>query len=434
MSVLQDHPLRKLLADEVHARPYRLLRAPVRLSHLAVLTDELSGDADRAHVAGLCRRLGAPPPEEGATHYSGPVGPFHLKWERHTEFSSYTFYVDGPFDHPFDDPAIGHVPEDWLAALPGQVLVATHLGLEDEDAGSRSFTDLAALFGDNTVTGSGMYGGEVLVWTDFRLHGDGFGRTLIRNRGLNQRQAGRLIQRLLEVGTYRMMAMLGFPLARDALPKVASSERELSALIAAMADVETVEDERNMLKRLSELAARAETLSAKTSYRFAATGAYYELVRRRIKELREIRLDDAQVRGLQPPGEFVNRRLKPAMETCLSVSARQEALSRRIGRASDLLRTRVNVALEEQNRDLLQSMDRRARVQLRLQETVEGLSVVAISYYLLGLVAYLAKGAKAVGFKINPDIAAGLALPLIAWAVWMGVKRLRLAVTGKDEH
>ena len=160
------------------------------------------------------------------------------------------------------------------------------------------------------------------------------------------------------------------------------------------------------------------------SYRLAATKAYYDLVKRRVEEVNEER-----IAGMQPPAEYVNRRLIPAMDTCDNVASRFKDISRRIARATDLLRTRVDVTMEEQNRDLLESMDRRAKIQLRLQETVEGLSVVAISYYLTGLILYMAKGIKAFGIPINADIAAGVSFPIVLIAVWFGVKRLRHAIT-----
>lgn len=435
MNSFRDHPLRKSLAEEVHARPYGLLKPPVRISHLAVLSGEDDPDGDRQHVAALCRHFSIPEPQAGDKHFSGVLeeNKVRFKWECHTEFSSYTFYLEGGFENPFAEAAVDNIPADWMSALPGEVLSATHLGLEPADAVERDFDDLANLFGENLVTGSGMRGGEALVWTDFRVHEDGYNRILVRDNGMNQRQAGRLIQRLLEVGTYRMMSMLAFPIAREVMPKLAGFERELSELIGRMNSTEGSDDERQTLKSLTNLAAEVEAMSLDINFRFSASRAYHALVKRRIQELREIRINDLeQIKGLQPPGEFVTRRLAPAMDTCQSTSERLDTLSRRIGRASDLLRTRVDVALEEQNRDLLESMDRRARLQLRLQETVEGLSVVAISYYLLGLVAYGAKSAKAAGLPINSDIVTGLAMPLVVLAVWFGMRQIHHKIGKTD--
>ena len=435
MSKFREHPLRKSLADEVHSRPYGLLKAPVCVSHLAVLSGEGDPQGDCHHVQLLCRHFNVAAPETGASHASGRLDTIddqelRFKWERHTEFSSYTFYLTGRIETPFIDNAIDRIPDDWLAALPGQVLSATNLVLEPTDAPERDFSGLAKLFDDNTVTGSGMRNGTALVWTDFRVHDDGFNRILVRDNGMNQRQSGRLVQRLLEVGTYRMMAMLAFPVARQVLPKLANYEKTLSDLIGRMDSSETGDDERQALKSLTNLAAKIEALSLDSSYRFSAARAYHALVNRRIEDLREIRIGDISlIKGLQPPGEFVTRRLAPAMDTCRSASARLDTLSRRVGRASDLLRTRVDVVLEEQNRDLLESMDKRAKLQLRLQETVEGLSVVAISYYLLGLIAYAAKSAKALGLHIDTDIITGVSLPIIIGFVWYVLRRFRRKLT-----
>ncbi|MFQ5764307.1 MAG: DUF3422 family protein, partial [Rhodospirillales bacterium] len=208
--------------------------------------------------------------------------------------------------------------------------------------------------------------------------------------------------------------------------RVAKAETEASAIISRLAEIEGVDVERELLRRLSTLAAEAEKISAGISYRFSAAEAYYELVKRRIEALREERIV-----GLQSAGEFIERRLEPAMETVENVAERQQTLSARISRASDLLRTRVDVALEGQNRDLLRSMDRRARVQLRLQATVEGLSVVAVSYYLLSLVSYLAKGAKALGSTVDPFIVVAITFPFVVAAVWASVRRVRRSITGK---
>lgn len=428
MIELKEHPLRKVLSDEIRARPYELLQAPARASHLAALSGEHGAEDDNAHIASLCRAFGVEPPAPGANHFTADMGPFRLKWERHTEFAAYTFYNGGPFADPFAEPVINAVPEDWLRSMPGEILSAVHIALEAPDSPPRPFSGLAALFGCNIITGSRMLGGRAEAWSDFCNHKDGFGRILIRDKGLNRRAAGRLVQRLLEVETYRMMAMLAFPLARDARPRVAAAELRLSKIVSRLTTTEGIAKERELLKKLSGLAAEIENISTSVNFRFSAARAYYGLVRRRVEELRE-----ESIEGLQPPGEFLYRRLAPAMETCESVAARQEKLSQRVAHANDLLRTRVSIAMEEQNQALLISMNRRAKLQIRLQETVEGLSVVAISYYLLGLVKFIAKGAAAAGFPVNADIAVSLALPLVVAAVWLGMRRLRKSIAGAHD-
>ena len=426
MTPFREHPQRRALVDEIHARPYLLLRAPVRLSHLAVLTGEGGQAAERAHLDQLCRTFNVAPPPADAPLFPARLGPLLFRWERHTEFSTYTFAADGPFDQPFKEPPSSRLPADWLKAIPGEAISAVHIAIEPASAPDRAVEQTSALFDNNTVIGSAVHGGQARVWTDARVHADGYGRFLVKDLGLNQRQLGRLAQRVVEIASYYLLALLAYPLARAALPKIAALERELSNSVRMLSEISGLGDESSLLKRLSTLAAEAEAVAATTNYRFSAARAYSALVSQRIEDFRRARLE-----RMQPLDEFLLRRLAPAMETCNNVHARQESLSVRIARASDLLRTRVDVALEAQNRDLLRSMNRRARTQLRLQQTVEGLSVAAISYYLVGLIAYAAKAASGAGVKVDPDLVAGLAIPVVVALVWFAVRRLRRAVVGK---
>jgi uncharacterized membrane-anchored protein len=415
-----EHPLRRALADEVHARPFELLSPPVRASHLALATGEQAADADLRHVVALCERYGVAPPAEGSSHFAADFGAFRLRWERHTEFSTYTLYRFEAFEAPFAATAVELCPTDWLASLPGQLLVAVHLAL---DGVRRSAEELSEAFGGHPLVGSAMVGGRAEAFTDFHLHSDGFGRVLVYDQGLTHGQAGRLTQRLLEVETYRALALLAFPLARQMGPELTKMSGELSDIMAGLAGPEGDEADRELLGWLTALAARAEHMGAENSYRFSAAKAYAALVGKRIEDLRETR-----IAGMQTFGEFMERRFGPAMNTCDSAAERHRGLTLHIARAGSLLRTRVDIALEEKNRDLLKSMNKRAELQLRLQETVEGLSVVAISYYCLGLLGYIAKGLKAAGLHIDSDLAPLLGFPVIVAMVIIGVRRLKKAV------
>ena len=426
MTPFPEHPERRALVDEIHARPYLPLRAPVRISHLAVLTGEDGQAAERAHLAELCRTFNVAPPPEDASLFTARVGPLLLRWERHTEFSTFAFVDDGPFEQPFKEPPSARLPSIWVKSIPGETISAVHIAIEPASTPDRTVEQTSALFDNNTVVGSAVHDGQARVWTDARVHADGYGRFLVKDLGLNQRQLGRLAQRVLEIASYYMLSLLAYPLARAALPKIAVLEQDISDSVRMLSEISGLEDESALLKRLSTLAAEAEAVAAATNYRFSASRAYFALVRQRMEDLRASRLE-----WIQPLDEFLLRRLVPAMETCNNVHARQESLSVRIARASDLLRARVNVALEAQNRDLLSSMNRRARAQLRLQQTVEGLSVAAISYYLVGLIAYAAKAAHGAGLKVDPDIVSGLAIPVVIALVWFAVRRLRRAVVGK---
>ena len=427
-----EHALRRALAAELHARPPRPRRAPLRISHLALLTGEAGAGAERAHLAALCARFGVSPPPDGITHFSaefddGDSG-WALTWERHTEFSTYTMYCAGSPAAPFADPALARLPGGWRAGLAGELLTAAQLDMLPADAPIPDADTLAALFGGRGVVGGLVAGSRAQVWTDFALDTAGAVRLLVQDRGLTPTQAGRLVQRLLEIETYRMMALLALPLAREVAPKITRMERRLGEVVGAVNRVEGIEGERALLQDLAALAAEVETMAASTPYRFGAGRAYHALCLRRLDELRESRVE-----GQSTLAEFLDRRLTPAMRTCETMHQRLEALSERVSRAGNLLRTRVDVTLEQQNLALLASMNRRARLQLRLQQMVEGLSVIAITYYAVGLVAYLAQAAAGAGLPVHKDVAVGVALPFVLGLVWWGIRRLKRRLAGDDE-
>lgn len=415
-----SHPQRLELNDEVHARPPEAMTPPLRVSYLALLNDPARRDAAWEAVVALAQRMAVAPPLPGASHFSADFGPFRLKWESHTEFHRVMFIASGEVDDPFAQPAIAAVPADWVQALPGQLMVATHVALLPATAEAPDLDAIAdRLFGGNVLAGGQMAGGAAHAFTDFRIHTGGFGRMLVLDGGMTPRQAGRYVQRLLEIDTYRMLALLALPLAREIGPFLTRSEQELAQTISALVKASDA-DEPGLLERLTNLAAEVESREAESLYRFSAADAYYELVQRRIAELREVRIE-----GVQTLHEFTERRLAPAMNTCRAVAARQEALSRRVARATALLSTRVDLTRERQNQEVLASMNRRAQQQLKLQETVEGLSIAAVTYYVVGLVGYVAKGLKAGGAKLDPDLVTGIAIPVVAVLVALGLRQVR---------
>jgi uncharacterized membrane-anchored protein len=419
-----DHPLRFELNNEVHARPPEMLVAPLRISYLAVVTAGAAREEGWRQIVALAERYGVAGPAPGANHFSGDLGPFRLKWERHTEFSRYKFILPGADDDPFAVPALTAVPEDWLAGLAGEVMVATHVALLPAGAEAPDYGDIARrLFAGNTLIGAVIAGGAATALTDLRIHGDGFGRLLVLDREMTPRQAGRMVQRLLEIDSYRVMALLALPVAGELAPFLSRCERELVEITTALAGAQE-RDEPVLLDRLTRLQAAIESRHADNHYRFGAAAAYDDLVQRRIAELREQR-----IQGLQTFREFTERRLAPAMQTCRAVAARQESLSQRMTRATQLLSTRVDVARERQTQAVLESMNRRARLQLRLQETVEGLSIAAVTYYVVGLVGYAAKGLKAAGVALDPDLIIGISIPVVAILVALGVRKIRKSVT-----
>src|SRR5450830_676646 len=433
-----NHPQRVPLAAEAHSRPFLQLSAPESLTHFAVYMRD-AVDANR-HIAfqhalltDLCLHFGVTGPGIEARHFFHDFGGFRLKWECHTEFSTYTFaqrYASTlSTDEAFVEVPLKQIPQQWLLALQGNVMVAAHVVLEQAAAGVAS--DFARLFEGKLLASSKvLQGGE--IWTDFLIQADGFSRFVVRDIDLRDMQGGRLVQRILEIETYRMMALLGLPHAQQAAPALNAIENDLAALTAAMvdgdqsaSDATTHADDEQILHRITGLAARIEKMSLQNSYRFSASQAYFRLVKARIDELRESRVE-----GVPTIGEFMERRLAPAMDTCASVARRQEALAERIAHTNDLLRTRIGIVQEQQNRQILESMNARAAQQLRLQQSVEGLSVAAISYYMVGLFGHIGTALKEAGVPINPEIASGVMVPVFAVLVWLGLRRLHKSVQG----
>ncbi|MBI4697285.1 MAG: DUF3422 domain-containing protein [Gammaproteobacteria bacterium] len=423
---MREHPLRYALVNELHARPPLDLEGPAHASFYALVREEGS-QADRDHLLAFCRRYGLTQPPPDAKHYSARADQVTLKWEQHTEFTSWLFVRRDGGVAPFTARASDTVAADWWQDTPGDLLVATHLVLLPRTAEDPGPAELAHWFNGESLCTSELYGERAAVWTDFRIHADGASRFLIRNQSLSPVQCGRLVQRLAELETYRAMSLLALPLAQAASPRIRAVDLELAALTARLKSLAGLEGQRAALHELTLLSGEIEDIAAGTAYRFGATVAYHALVLERIEPLRE-----PHDPGRQSIAEFIERRLLPAVRTCESVAARQESLSQRLTRSADLLRTLVDVALEEQNRDLLASMNQRTRMQFRLQETVEGLSIAAITYYVVGLVGYAAKWAHGVWPALSVELAQALAIPLVAAVLWSSLRRLRRRLATDD--
>ncbi len=431
-----DHPERALLAAEVHARPPEPLTAPSRASYVALRIEAEARAAERSHIAGLCASYGVAAPSPDATQWAGALGPLRFKWERHGEFSSFTFFTPGLSPLPFSEPVAALLPAGWLAGLPGLTVFAAHAKLVSaamlaQPPHLQILADqLAAHFGPELVVGAAIGDGAGSAFTDFVIHQDGFARFLLLDQEMTARQAGRMLQRLFEIEAYRMMALLALPVARALWPRLQQIERTLARLTERIADsvnLGALQDE-SLLQQLMALAAEVESALAASQARFGASRAYHALVLTRINELREQR-----IKGLQTIEEFMARRLSPAMATCATASQRLHDLSERVAQASNLLSTRVDIARQRQNQALLASTARRAKLQLRLQQTVEGLSVAAIVYYLTGLVGYGAKALKAAGLPVSPDLVTGAAVPVLGLIAWWTLRRVHQRIA-QDDH
>ncbi|TWX63634.1 DUF3422 domain-containing protein [Colwellia demingiae] len=402
--------LRQQISQELHNRPSPQVNAPTSIAHMAVRLTEKQRDQEYQQLYSLCERYNVNPPSIEASCYYQDFGGFELRWERHLEFSSYSFIRKGLGKQLFDGYAIEYVPQEWFDNIVGELVSAVNLVISQDKLLEQ---ELYHAFEGHQVLGSNVADNRAKVYASFRLHSDGFGRIIIQSNMLNSYQAGRLIQRMLEIETYQMMALLSLPMARSLSPKVAKMELDLVEINQKMAGFCKGNDS-GMLDELSYLAGKTEQLISDISYRFSATNAYYELVCSRLEQLKE-----TDIEGIERINEFVTRRLSPGIRTCQALSIRLEKLTLRIARASSLLRTRVDLTIEQQNQQLLSAINQRGEVQLRLQQMVEGVSIAAMAYYLIGLLDYMLDAVNLSGFHLNKILIKGFAAPIILCLTWL---------------
>lgn len=410
---IRSHPLRAALSEEMHVRRLPRFAAPCRLLQIVTLLGEASAETARRHIESLAARARAIVPVS-AKYAVLEVAGISLVWERHTEFATYTLMHDGPFDAPFDPAVFEPLQTEILADMPGEIVRATQIAFITGERLAPSPAELEQWFVPEAMIVCDVADGLATVTSDFRLNDDGFGRLLVRDRGMQLDEPAQLLLRLQELGNYRNMALLGLPLAQRLTPAVTGLEARLADLTQAVSERISADDQ--LLDELTFLSAELARLLAETRYRMSATQAYGALSIDRLAKLRI-----GPVRGYQTLADFTERRLTPALRTCESFSARLDDLSQRASWTSELLRTRIDIALAKQNRDLLTSMDRRTRLQLRLQQTVEGLSVVAISYYLVALLNYPLSTMT----ERYHHLAMAAAVPLVLAAVAFSLWRLR---------
>ena len=422
MPPLEDHPLRYALSNELHARPFPSLKTPCRAVFLAIkqpgAAESRNRDLDRAHLLDLLDRYGAVHPQPDATHYSGTIGRYDLKWERHTEFVTYTVFIKGLSERPFDGTDFEVFPEDWLNAAPGNRVTSALIRIEPTKDHAEIQSHCEDWFVQESLAISRVIDNAATIAGDFRIDASGHARfAVFTSPGTGKRRAGRIVQRLCEIETYKSMSMLGLSRVRKNSGRLNEIDQSLTGLMVDMTQPESSAEDN--LNRLLALSAELESMAAQSSFRFGATGAYEAIVNQRIEVLREERIG-----GRQTFAEFMMRRYDPAMRTIKSAETRMKSMSQRAIRAGELLRTRVDVERSAQNQELLESMDRRADLQLRLQKTVEGLSVVAISYYAVSLAGYLLYPIADILGITKGMLLAIATLPVVG-LVWWAIHRIR---------
>jgi uncharacterized membrane-anchored protein len=425
----QEDALRRELHNEVHARPSARVRLPALIVYVAALNAGVSREQEWAHLRLLPGHADLSLESLQGNFLRLRCDHFTVKWERHTEFTRYSIVQSLPenADWGADGPALApHVATgtDWLRGLPGQTIGAIHLGMLQADLADPDLMAKAqAWLGEGTVLASRMGNTteglpHSCILTHFRIGSDGFERMLVlAPDGTTEARAGRISQRLLELETYRLMALRGLPVAKNLSATLSAAEAQLADITGLLES--KGETDQALLDLLVSLAARIERATAEHGFRFSATRAYDTLVSQRLAELRE-----RPISGTQTLGEFMQRRLSPAMATVQATEKRLASLAERVSRSSALLRTRVDIATEAQNQLLLEKLTKGQALQLRLQSTVEGLSIAAISYYVVSLLLFGAKALNAAGMPIQPEVAVGVLVPFVLWGVWRTTRKI----------
>jgi uncharacterized membrane-anchored protein len=408
-----DHH-RQVAVDEVHARPFPIVQTPRTLLQLGFMN---GGDfaRDRETLTEVSKRMGAAMPNQDTPLHGLTFEQGDLHCEKHAEFSTYLWCA--PLDTESGNP-VGDNPFREGFSPPGPVISGIRVDVIEWTEESKAHLDK---FDPISRCHSIVEDGLADIITDFRQDSDGVTHILVLDRGLSDVRMGALVQRLIEIETYRTLALLSVPLTRTLGPHLRDIEKRLAIITEEMRHPKQRESE-ELLADLTALSAELEADTASSLFRFGASRAYYEIVQERLNALSE-----TVVPGCYRWRNFLFRRIVPAMRTCRSIEERQANLSNKLARATMLLRSWIDARLERQNSDLLASMNDRARLQLHLQQTVEGLSVAAISYYVIGLLSYLVKGVPGFHDLAAPELIIAILVPLVTVGIWWTVRRIRQA-------
>ena len=430
-----DHPLRTVLHEEVHARPPVALWPKDRILNQAFLLKGSDRQQQIDWINAISEQTKQPTdPNHGQTFRIIELRPAPqrviIKWELHGEFSSISAIIQQAqlmTEAPIKSRVrLEHEINELLAKLiikpmheaGGLRISAIDIAFEDRGL-FKEADEVSHLFSGNTLIGSTILSSKkAQLWTDLQVNEDGYISFLVPHAGMGSRQAGRVARRITEVEIYRMASMLAFPVAKSLSGPLRNAEAELSELSKEISMAQNQESaathqDGEFLERISTLASKIEEWISEHGLRFTAAEAYSQLTAKNLEELSE-----ASLPGVQTLSEFMDRRFAPAMSTCSWTQRRLRELSDRISRTTQILRTRIEFVNESQTQELLASMDRRAKIQLRLQETVEGLSVLVLTYYAVSLIIYMAKGVKELGLMVPAELIGGASAPIIAYGIY----------------
>lgn len=407
-----DHPLRQWAADEMNLRRFAPVSNDCKIYQYVLLIEKGQRHFEDQHLINSR-------PDFADWHLSArsaiasTANGLYFLWERHTEASTITLILPGNMPSSVSDPYLF-----WLERWPGAILRATRVRVVPDEKQVVAQLHKMGLADRDMVCCD--VNNSVRLWSDFGIHKDGFGRLLLQAGDISDAERGRIVQRIQELGNYRNMALMGFPMVQKYGPQVDELEQLLSHHAEDVAKASDDDDDDALLQQLADISARLELIRSATGFRLSATAAYAEVAFDRLQAL-----EISPVSGYQTLADFTERRLVPASRTCSGFETRLGRIAERISRVMHTLDVRIDTRIKAQNLNLTKSMERSTLLQFRLQTLVEGLSVIAAAYYLVGLIGYLVKGVYAVEKGYLPEIIMGaLTLPVI-FVIWMFVHHLR---------
>ena len=411
------------LHQEIHARPHPPIKTPCSVSHIAYFRSEKFIEDEYSALNELARKYQVNGLTHSSNSYFQDFGLFEIRWENHREFSTLTI-IRRLNDEDSGEKALDVFPSEWLRTFPGKAISACHVYISKISSNVSSQqsvkSKVESLLGAPVKVASKIGYWNANIWSSLQLDKDGFNQFVIDTQSDSETQVGRLLLMVLEIETYRQMALMALPIAKEIAPLATELGQKCAHILSNIAKIDSSDDESKQLQELTNVAAEVERLRASSSYRFSATSAYAELVNSRLDELNQSPIGSKDMLG-----EFLQRRFMPAIRTCASVSLQLESLSKRLTRASDLLRTRVDQTIAEQNQKLLASMNRRSSMQLRLQQTVEGRSVAAISYYLISLIKIVLHGFSEQFIHLNENLILVIISPIVLLIIFIIVRNMK---------
>ena len=425
--------------DELHARPYIKLGNNLRTFHFAYLIKENDEKKSWKYLDNFLRKINFQKlPNEVSKYWVAEGKDLTVRYECHTEFISLTLIYPNKIENKnkpklFDENFLNLLPIDFLKNFPGDHFLSTWIEMAPSNFNFKPI-DIEEFFYHDNFAGSNVAEDGANVFMSFKSDrtdflGSGFRRVFIQNKNLRTRRTGRLLQRIVELETYQVLSLLGLPQVRQETLNLSNLEKQITEITKSVSKTAkknlnkksiAYPDYQKDLNELSYVVAKIEEIDSSSNYRLSATAAYYKLVEQRIQDLREERLESFQTNY-----EFLSRRLQPAIRTTEAFSRRLESLAIRAQRADNLVRTQIEMGVQIQNKNLLESMELRARAQLRLQETVESLSIVAITYYIMGLLSTFVDPINFDKFFISKTVFLALCVPIILVLIWYIAKMVR---------